>query len=138
MKSVAELEERLARPGFELIEMMKRLEGDIMILGIGGKMGPTMGRLAVNAIREAGVNKKVYGVARFSNPEERAKMESWGIETIACDLLDPEAVKTLPKIKNIIFMAGRKFGTQGCEDLTWAMNVLAPAYVGDHFKDSII
>ena len=101
MKSVAELEERLARPGFELIEMMKRLEGDIMILGIGGKMGPTMGRLAVNAIREAGVNKKVYGVARFSNPEERAKMESWGIETIACDLLDPEAVKTLPKIKNI-------------------------------------
>ena len=138
MKSVIELEEQLSRPGLELIEMMKRLEGDIMILGIGGKMGPTMGRLAVNAIREAGVNKKVYGVARFSNAEERAKMESWGIETIACDLLDPEAVKTLPQIKNIIFMAGRKFGTQGCEDLTWAMNVLAPAYVGDHFKKSRI
>ena len=105
MKTVAELEERLARPGAELIEMMKRLDGDIMILGIGGKMGPTMGRLAVNAIREAGVNKKVYGVARFSNSEERTKMESWGIETIVCNLLDPESVKQLPRIKNIIFIS---------------------------------
>lgn len=138
MKTVVELEERLARPGIELIEMMKRLDGDIMILGIGGKMGPTMGRLAVNAIKEAGVAKKVYGVARFSNQEERTKMESWGIETIVCNLLDPESVKQLPRIKNIIFMAGRKFGTQGSEDQTWAMNVLAPAYVGDHFKESRI
>lgn len=138
MKTVVELEERLARPGIELIEMMKRLDGDIMILGIGGKMGPTMGRLAVNAIKEAGVSKKVYGVARFSNAEERAKMESWGIETIVCNLLDPESVKQLPQVKNIIFMAGRKFGTQGSEDQTWAMNVLAPAYIGDHFKESRI
>ncbi len=138
MKSVTELEERLTVPTQDLIEMMKRLDGDIMILGIAGKMGPTMGRLAVNAIKAANVEKKVFGVARFSNPDDRVKMESWGIETIACDLLDPEAVKQLPQVKNVIFMAGKKFGTQGSEDQTWAMNVLAPAYVGNHFKSSRI
>ena len=136
--NVVELEERLARPGAELVNMMKRLDGDIMILGIAGKMGPTMGRLAVNAIGEAGVSKKVYGVARFSNPEERKKIESWGIETIACDLLDREDVSKLPKVRNVIFMAGRKFGTEGSEDLTWAMNVLAPSCAAEHFKDSRI
>jgi len=76
--SVNELEERLARPGTELIEMMKRLDGDIMILGIAGKMGLTMGKLALNAIKEAGVNKKVFGVARFSSPDDRKKLDSWG------------------------------------------------------------
>ena len=136
--TIAELEDRLAMPGTGLIEMMKRLDGDIMILGIAGKMGPSMGHLAINAIQAAGVNKKVYGVARFSNAEERKKMESWGIETIVCDLLDPESVSKLPEVKNIIFMAGRKFGTQGEEDQTWAMNVLAPAYVANHFRNSRI
>ena len=80
MKTVAELEERLARPGVELIEMMKRLDGDIMILGIGGKMGPTMGRLAVNAIREAGVNKKVYGVARFPIQKNARRWNPGGLK----------------------------------------------------------
>ncbi len=133
-----ELEEILAIPNAELIEMMARLDGDIMILGIAGKMGVTMGRLAVNAIRAAGVEKKVFGVARFSNPEDREKLQSWGIETIACDLLDQEAVRKLPQVRNIVFMAGRKFGTEGSEVLTWAMNVLAPAYVAEHFRDSRI
>ncbi|MBO4513237.1 MAG: NAD(P)-dependent oxidoreductase, partial [Victivallales bacterium] len=132
------LEKILSIPNAELIEMMTRLDGDIMILGIAGKMGVTMGRLAVNAIRAAGVEKKVFGVARFSNPEDREKLQSWGIETIACDLLDQEAVRKLPQVKNIVFMAGRKFGTEGSEAQTWAMNVLAPAYVAEHFRDSRI
>ena len=107
IRNEAELEELLAVPQTALIEMMKRLDGDIMILGIAGKMGVTMGRLAVNAIRAAGVNRKVIGVARFSRPEDRAKLESWGIETIACDLLDRESVNRLPQVRNVIFMAGR-------------------------------
>ena len=134
----AQLEELLSVPSAELVAMMKRLDGDIMILGIAGKMGVTMGRLALRAIREAGVTKKVIGVARFSHPEERAKLQSWGVETIVCDLLDREAVRRLPRVRNIIFMAGRKFGTEGSEAQTWAMNVLAPAYVAEHFRDSRI
>ena len=134
----AELEDLLSVPSAELVKMMKRLPGDIMILGIAGKMGVTMGRLAVRAIREAGVNKKVIGVARFSHAEDREKLQSWGIETIACDLLDQDQVRKLPQAENIIFMAGRKFGTQGGEAQTWAMNALAPAYTAEHFRDSRI
>jgi len=138
INGTAELEELLSIPSAELVEMMKRLPGDIMILGIAGKMGVTMGRLALRAIREAGVPKKVIGVARFSNPKEREKLQSLGIETIACDLLDQEAVRRLPQAENVIFMAGRKFGTDGSEAQTWAMNVLAPAFVADRFRDSRI
>ena len=138
INNTVELEDLLSVPSVKVIEMMKRLDGDIMILGIAGKMGVTMGRQAVRAIKEAGVNKKVIGVARFSNPEDRKKLESWGIETIACNLLDREAVGKLPQVPNIIFMAGRKFGTDGSEAQTWAMNILVPAYVAEHFRNSRI
>ena len=138
LDSVEKLDALLSVPHPELVEMMKRLEGDIMILGIAGKMGVTMGMQAVEAIKQAGVEKKVYGVARFSNPEERTKLDNAGIITIACDLIDPEQVSKLPLVPNVIFMAGRKFGTGGSEDLTWAMNVLAPAFVAEHFKASRI
>ena len=136
--NVTELEKLLTTPRPELVAMMKRLKGDIMILGVAGKMGVTMAMLAVNAIREAGVAKRVIGVARFSNPEERNKLESAGVETVVCDLLDREQVNRLEKVDNIIFMAGRKFGTGGSEELTWAMNILAPEYVCEHFKASSI
>ena len=136
IKTEKELEDLLSIPSPELIEMMKRLQGDIMILGIGGKMGVTLGRQAVNAITAAQVDKKVFGVSRFSNQAARERLESWGVKTIACDLLNPEETAKLPQIKNIIYMAGRKFGTQGTEELTWAMNALVPGYVGTHFKNS--
>lgn len=132
----AALEEFLAQPSDALIEMMKRLEGDIMILGIAGKMGVTMGKLAVNAIRAAKVAKRVIGVARFSDETARQKLEDCGVETVTCNLLDREQIAKLEKVANVVFMAGRKFGTGGSEDLTWAMNVLAPSYVAEHFKDS--
>ena len=138
LDSVEKLDAFLSLPHPELVEMMKRLEGDIMILGIAGKMGVTMGMQAVEAIKAAGVEKKVYGVARFSNPEERVKLDKAGIITIACDLMEREQVEKLPQVPNVIFMAGRKFGTGGSEELTWAMNVLVPALVAEHFKASRI
>lgn len=138
ISSVVELEDLLARPSAAGIEMMRALEGDLMILGIAGKMGLTLGRLAQQSAKLAGVNKRIIGVSRFSRPEERRKLESWGIECIACDLLDRAAVASLPQCRNIIYMAGRKFGTGGEEELTWAMNALAPAIVAEHFKQSRI
>ena len=138
LDSVEKLDALLSVPHPELVEMMKRLEGDIMILGIAGKMGVTMGMQAVEAIKRAGVEKKVYGVARISNPEERVKLDKAGIITIACDLIDAGQISKLPLVPNVIFMAGRKFGTGGSEDLTWAMTVLAPAFVAEHFKASRI
>lgn len=132
------LDELLALPDQSLIDFMKRLDGDIAILGIGGKMGPTLGKLAVNAIKAAGVKKEVFGVSRFGNAEARQQLENWGIKTISCDLMDREAVAKLPDFKNIVYMAGRKFGTGGTEDLTWAMNVIVPAIVGERFKGSNI
>lgn len=136
--NAGELESYIARPTEALIKMMSRLDGDIMILGVAGKMGVTMAMQAVNAIAAAGVEKKVYGVARFSDEASRKKLEAFDVKVIACDLMDQEQIAALPQVKNIIFMAGRKFGTQGSEDLTWAMNVLAPAYVAEHFKKSRI
>lgn len=133
-----ELDAFIARPSTALVEMMKRLDGDIMILGVAGKMGVTMAMQAVNAVRAAGVEKKIYGVARFSDPAAQDKLEASGVCTIACDLLDQASVESLPQVRNIVFMAGRKFGTQGSEEQTWAMNVLAPAYVAEHFKGSRI
>ncbi len=138
ISSQAELEALLALPPEELVDMMRRIDGDIMILGVAGKMGVSMAHQAVEAIRAAGVEKKVYGVARFSDPAEREKLGSYGVETIACDLMDRQAVAALPEVKNIIFMAGRKFGTGGSEELTWAMNILAPANVAERFADSRI
>ncbi len=133
-----QLEEVMTIPSPALIELMGRLKGDIMILGIGGKMGATLGRVALRAIGEAGVSKRIYGVSRFSDSSVKGQLESLGIETISCDLLDRESVERLPQAPNVIFMAGKKFGTSGQEDMTWAMNTVLPSHVGDHFRKSRI
>ena len=105
-----------------------------MILGAGGKMGPTLARLA----KRAAPDKTVFAVARFTQDGLQKNLENWGIETIKADLLDMRALASLPKPKNIIFMAGRKFGSSSHEDLTWAVNVLCPALVADVFRDQRI
>ena len=128
----------LSAPTPGLVEMMRRLRGDIVILGIAGKMGVTLGMLAVRAAREAGVPRRVIGVARFSDKDAREKLNACGVETIACDLLDPDAVAALPRAENVIFMAGRKFGTEGSEPLTWATNTIVPANAARHFRTSRI
>lgn len=130
--SVDQLEEVLSRPSRRLVDALREVEGDIMVIGVGGKVGPTLARMAKRAVPE----KRVIGVARFSDGEVRARLESWGIETIPCDLLDRAQVGALPRVANVIYMAGRKFGTTGNEPLTWAMNTVAPAYVADHFAGS--
>lgn len=131
---VDELEDFMSRPGHALVDDMARLEGDILVLGVGGKMGPNLARLAKRAAPE----KRVLGVARFSEPGLRQTLESWGVETIACDLLERDQVAALPKLANVVYMAGRKFGTSGAEHLTWAMNALAPAFVAEAFSEARI
>ncbi|MWV46986.1 epimerase [Paenibacillus sp. HJL G12] len=136
MNTIEELEMRLAEPSDELLDDLSRLDGDIMLLGVGGKMGPSMARLAMNAIAKAGLNKKVIGVSRFSSGTLKQELEEMGVETISADLLDDEQLQALPEVKNIIFMAGNKFGTTGNEHFTWAMNAYLPGRVAEKFKNS--
>ena len=133
-----QLEELLSRPTAEVVELFKTLEGDIIFLGIAGKIGPSIASMAKRACDEAGVSKRLIGVSRFSNKQEKSLIESFGIETIAGDLLDSEFVKSLPLVKNVIFLAGMKFGSEGNLSLTWAMNTYVPAIVAEHYKDSRI
>ena len=132
--SVAELDDFLARPSTELIRDLASVEGDLMILGVAGKMGPTLARLA----KAAAPGKRVVGVARFSDPAVRDRLAVWGVETLACDLLDRSAVEALPDVANIVFAAGHKFGASGDPGLTWAMNTHVPALVAERFKASRI
>jgi len=138
IRNEEELEAFLATPYAATADMMKRLDGDIMVLGAGGKMGPSLTRLAKQACRDAGVDKRVIGVSDVFDEEVRKGLDSDGIETIVCDLIDPAAVEKLPRAKNIVFMAGRKFGDEGTEALTWVVNVVVPANVGRAFRDSRI
>ncbi len=133
-----QLEELLSRPTAEVVQLFKTLEGDIIFLGIAGKIGPSLARMAKRACDEAGVSKRLIGVSRFSNKQEKSLIESSGIETIAGDLLDPEFVKSLPLVENVIFLAGMKFGSEGNLSLTWAMNSYVPAMVAEHYKNSRI
>jgi nucleoside-diphosphate-sugar epimerase len=132
--SVEALEAFLAAPGPALVADMAKVEGDLMILGVAGKMGPTLARLAKNATP----GRRVVGVARFSDAAVRERLERWGIETIACDLLDRAAVEALPDAPNIVFAAGHKFGASGNTPLTWAMNTWVPTLVAERFRFSRI
>jgi nucleoside-diphosphate-sugar epimerase len=131
---VAALDELLCRPSQALIEDLERVDGDIMILGVAGKMGPTLAGLAKAALP----GRRVIGVARFTDASAKAWLEARGIETLGCDLLDEAAIKRLPKAPNVMFMAGRKFGAEGDLSLTWAMNAHVPALVAQAFAGSRI
>ncbi|GGG19581.1 NAD-dependent epimerase/dehydratase family protein [Paenibacillus abyssi] len=138
MRTVAELEAILAEPSDALVQDLASVEGDIILLGVGGKMGPSLARLAMNAIRKGGLSKRVIGVSRFSNEEARRELEEAGVETVSCDLLNDEELKQLPDAQNVIYMAGNKFGTTGKEYFTWAMNAYLPGRVAEKYKDSRI
>ncbi len=138
MFSEKELDKRLSTPSKKLIDDMKDIKGDIMVLGAGGKMGPTLCLLAKNAIKKAGVEKKVIAVSRFTDPTAKQFFHDNDIETIPTDLLDQDQVSALPEVENVIFMAGKKFGTSGNEYLTWAMNAKVPVLVAEKFKKSNI
>ncbi|MGZ3409041.1 MAG: NAD-dependent epimerase/dehydratase family protein [Xanthobacteraceae bacterium] len=133
-RDVEQLEDFMTMPSPALIADLEKAPGDIIILGVGGKMGPTLARMAKRAVPK----RRVVGVARFSEKGLREQLTAQGIECIEADLLDRKQVEALPKLPNVIFMAGRKFGSTGHEDLTWAMNAYVPALVAEAFVASRI
>jgi nucleoside-diphosphate-sugar epimerase len=132
------LEQALLKPSEALVADMYDLEGDIILLGVGGKMGPSMARLAKQAVEQAGIGKRIIGVSRFSDPATRAGLEADGIETFAADLLNEEHLAALPDAANVLYLAGNKFGTTGKEAFTWAMNAYLPGRVAERYRDSRI
>jgi nucleoside-diphosphate-sugar epimerase len=131
---VEALEDYMTAPDDALVADLATIDGDIIVLGVGGKMGPTLARMA----KRAAPDKNVIGVARFSEAGLEEKLNGWDIETITCDLLDRDDVSALPECANVVFMAGRKFGSSGSPDLTWAMNVHVPAIVAEAYRNSRI
>ena len=132
------LELALSEPDESTVRALAALPGDILVLGCGGKMGPTLARMAKRASDASGISRRIIAVSRFSSPQLPAKLQSWGIETISCDLLDPTSLAKLPDSPSVIYMAGMKFGTTGQQSLTWAMNAFLPGLVADRFRNSRI
>lgn len=133
-----QLEARLSEPTPEVIATMRRLDGDLIVLGVAGKMGPSLARMAKRASAAAGAHRRVIGVARFSSPAVQVELEQHGIETIRCDLLDAAALERLPAAPNVLYLAGMKFGATGQESFTWAMNTHLPSLVCRKFACSRI
>ena len=132
------LDLKLTTPSDNLIKDITNIKGDIIVLGAGGKMGPTLCILAKNAIRQAGSGNKVIAVSRFTDPVATQLLHDNGVETVSMDLLEPGAMELLPDAPNVIYMAGRKFNTGGQEHLTWAMNAGLSGLVAERFKESRI
>ncbi len=138
MKNIEEVYQEMLLPSDHLVSDMARLEGDILILGVGGKMGPALARLAKQAVDKAGVTKKIIGVSRFSETGLQDELNQFGIETISADLLEEDQLQALPDAKNVLYLAGTKFGTTGKESFTWAMNSYLPGRVAQKYKNSRI
>jgi nucleoside-diphosphate-sugar epimerase len=138
MKEIDKLYQQLLQPSDDLVSEIAALDGDILILGIGGKMGPDLAKLAKHAIDKAGIQKKVIGASRFSEPGLQDQLEQQGIKTYKADLLKDDQLQALPEVKNVIYMAGAKFGTSGKESFTWAMNSYLPGRVAEKYKNSRI
>ena len=138
MTGEEELEERLSRPTAALVAALREVPGDILVLGVSGKMGPSLARLALRAAMEAGGGRRVIGAARFTDPASRDALERHGIETVAADLLDRDAVARLPDAPNVVYMVGQKFGTSGEAARTWAVNVHAAGIAAERYRASRI
>ena len=138
MTELEVLEQELLKPSDALVSDISKIDGDIIILGVGGKMGPSMAKLARRAIKSAGVNKRIIGISRFSEAGTREELEAEGIETISADLLNEKQLAELPDAANIMYLAGTKFGTTGKEPFTWAMNSYLPGRVAERYKNSRI
>jgi dTDP-4-dehydrorhamnose reductase len=135
---ISELYQKLLMPSEALIADINNLDGDILILGVGGKMGPALATLAKQAIDLSGKKKKVIGVARFSEPSLQRELEEKGIKTYSADLLEDDQLQRLPDVPNVLYLAGMKFGTTGKESLTWAMNTYLPGRVAAKYRHSKI
>jgi hypothetical protein len=138
IRDVEHLEEMLSEPTPGVVDTLAKLDGDLLFLGVGGKMGPTMARMARRATDVAGAPRRIIGVSRFSSHDLESHLQQHGIETLRCEMLDPSQLESLPDTPNVVFMAGMKFGSTGKEALTWAMNCLLPALVANRFRRSRI
>lgn len=136
--TVQQLEHELTTPSSALVDQIKSLDGDVVVLGAGGKVGPTVAIMAARAIEEAGVDKRVFGVSRFSDDAARRSLEEYGVSTVSADLSDDAALAALPDAANVIYMAGNKFGTSGNEHFTWMMNSYLPGRVAQRYRDARI
>ena len=134
----ADLEDVLSAPTTAVVAALGRVAGDILIAGVGGKMGPSLARLAVRASQAAGVQRRVIGVSRFSNAATREALEEAGVDTVACDVFDRLAVDRVPDASNIVFMVGRKFGTGTDQPATWATNAYLPGLIAERYAGSRI
>jgi nucleoside-diphosphate-sugar epimerase len=132
------LEALLSEPVPPVVEAMGALRGDLMVLGAGGKMGPSLARLARRASDQAAAARRVIAVSRFGDARVRQQLDASGVETIACDLFDPAALEALPAVPHIIHMAGQKFGTEEDSARTWAINAFLPGLVATRFAGSRI
>lgn len=128
-----DLDRRLAEPTPGVLDALRPLDGDLIILGAGGKMGPTLARMARRAFDLLGRRDRVIAVSRFSSPNVESALRLVYVETIACDLADRRAVESLPRAPLVVFMAGQKFGTTDAPGTTWMMNTVVPAYAAEHF-----
>jgi nucleoside-diphosphate-sugar epimerase len=138
IETVGQLEEALTDPPDDLVADLARLEGDLLVLGCSGKMGPTLAILARTALDRVGGNRRVLAASRFTDTAARARLDRAGIETIPADLLDRRQVEALPDAANVVFMVGSKFGTAGAEYRTWATNALVPSWVAERYAASRI
>lgn len=138
LDSEPQLDDFLTQPNAADVAFAHRLQGDSIILGAGGKMGPTLAKRLQRSLHQAGRHSRVIAVSRFQSSEAQHELQRAGVETIACDLLDASQLSALPQMENILFLAGRKFGSAGDPDVTWAMNTVVPALVAQHFKNSRI
>ncbi len=138
MTDLKKLEEEILAPSPSLVRDMQKLEGDLILLGAGGKMGPSLAVLAKKALDQAGKDNAIIAVSRFSSAAVQQTLEAQGIQTIQADLLDETQLSALPEAKNVLYMAGTKFGTTGRESFTWAMNAYLPGRVAGKFRNSRI
>lgn len=138
IENVEHLEDLLSQPTEAAIQALAALDGDLIVLGVAGKMGPSLARMALRASERAGVRRRVIGVARFSEPDIETQLRAYGIETIRCDLLDSSQFDALPYAPNVVFMTGMKFGATGQEGRTWAMNCWLPGMVCRKYRRSRI
>ncbi len=139
LQTIEDLEDELSRPTLGVLESLRSLAGNVLVLGAGGKMGPTLARMVRRGLNEIGhEQRRVIAVSRFSSAKASNGLQRHGVETIACDLMDREAVMALPDAPNVIFMAGQKFGTSDAPELTWVMNTLVPAIVAERYAKSRI
>ena len=133
-----ELDDLLTEPTDDLVQTLGEIGGGVIVLGVGGKMGPTLARQARRALDRGGSNAPVIGVSRFTDTAAERQLRAAGVETISGDLLEDGVLDRLPDVPNVIFMAGRKFGSTGAEHLTWAMNTYLPAQVAQRYRHARI